>query len=268
MSLLESAQYLASIEKHSEGIFVIHERIERKLALHTHSKGQLTYVQGGIAYIHIENISYIIPARHYVWVPKGLPHFLEVRHTNTVIRNLYFYNLDDSKEPFYNQLGIFPVNNLLFEMIIYSEKWSGYILPGTEAYLFLSSIKNLLPMLSVKSFPIALPTTANERLRPVLVFLNEHFSDLLTLESVSKRFGFGERSLSRLFQQTISTSFLQYLKLLRTVKAIEMMIQTNQSMSEIAYATGYSSIAAFSKAFYQMTNLRPKNIRNNILYPD
>jgi AraC-like DNA-binding protein len=268
MNIRASQDYLEAIELHSDGVFVVHERIERKLELHFHSKGQLTFVQGGIAYIHSENVSYIIPARHYVWIPKGLLHFLEVNHTNTTIRNLYFYNFDDDKNSFYNQLGIFPVNNLLLEMIIYSEKWSGFILPGTEAHLFLSSIKNLLPMLSVESFPIALPTTFNERLRPVLLYLSQHFDDPLTLASVSKRFGFGERSLSRLFQQILSTSFLQYLKLLRTVKAIEMMIQTNKSISEIAYATGYNSIAAFSKAFYQLTNRRPKNIRNDIIFKD
>lgn len=268
MNIRDTAHYLESVDQEIDSVFVVHEKIERKLQLHSHLKGQLTFVQGGIAYIHIKNISYIIPARHYVWVPKGLFHYLEVRHTSTITRNLYFYPNDDDKDPFYNALGIFPVNNLLLEMIVYSENWNGLIAPGTEEYLFLSSIKNLLPKLSLRSFPIALPTTSNERLRTVLLYLAKHFDETLTLKDISDRFGFGERSLSRLFQLTLSTSFLQYLRLLRTVRAIEMMLQTNQSLSEIAFATGYNSLAAFSKAFYQLTNARPNKIRNNILNPN
>jgi len=33
------------------------------------------------------------------------------------------------------------------------------------------------------------------------------------------------------------------------------MLQTNKSLSEIAYETSYGSISAFSKAFYQLTNM-------------
>jgi transcriptional regulator GlxA family with amidase domain len=108
-------------------------------------------------------------------------------------------------------------------------------------------------------FPIALPTTSNERLKPILLYLSQNFHKQQSLEEISKRFGMAERSVSRLFQSAMSISFLQYLKLLRMVRAIEMMLQTNKSTSEIAYATGYNSLAAFSKAFYQLTNIRPSD---------
>ncbi|ATP56163.1 AraC family transcriptional regulator [Pedobacter ginsengisoli] len=260
MNILQTSEYLNVIDLNSDGIFVLHEKLERKLPVHSHTKGQLTYVQGGVAYIHIKNVSYIIPARHYVWVPVGLMHYLEVRHQGTVIRNIYFYSQDDSKEPFFEQLGIYPVNNLLLEMIIYTEKWNGFISSDNVVpFQFLSSLKNLLPQLGAKEFPIALPTTNNERLLPIIAFLAKHYNEPLTLEDISKRFGMAERTLSRLFQSVMSISFLQYLKLLRMVRAIEMILQTSKSTSEIAYATGYNSLAAFSKAFYQLTNIRPSD---------
>jgi len=260
MNISQTSEYLSAIEKSPDGIFVLHEKVERKLPSHSHTKGQLTYVQGGIAYIHIQNVSYIIPARHYVWVPAGLEHFLEVRHLATVTRNIYYYSKEDHKDPFYTKLGIYPVNNLLLEMIIYTERWIGDIQPeNTAPFQFLSSIKNVLPQLSHKVFPIALPTTSNERLKPILLYLSQNFHKQQTLEEISRRFGMAERSVSRLFQSAMSISFLQYLKLLRMVRAIEMMLQTNKSTSEIAYATGYNSLAAFSKAFYQLTNIRPSD---------
>ncbi|WP_432714433.1 helix-turn-helix domain-containing protein [Pedobacter sp.] len=255
--------YLDAIDENKEGIVVIHEKIERKLPLHSHQKGQLTYVQGGIAYIHAKNISYIIPARHYVWVPKALPHYLEVRHHGTVIRNIYYNAEGDENNPFFSELSIYPINNLLFEMIIFTERWNGLITAKDQGYQFLSTIKNLLPVLNTQAFPIALPTTKNERLKPIILYMNLNFAHALNLEDLSHLFGMSERTFSRLFQSAMSISFLQYLKLLRIVKAIEMILETEKSTSEIAFATGYNSLAAFSKAFYQQTGSRPSDFRKS-----
>jgi len=260
MLTLSTKEYLQDIEIKAESVYVVHEKLERQFPLHSHSKSQLTYVEGGIAYIFMENTTYIIPARHYVWIPKGLPHYLKVRNAATVTRNLYYYTYDDDKDPFYTRLGIFPVDSLLFEMLIFTENWTGHIEKDHDEYHFMAAIKNILPRLSTKSFPIALPTTGNSKLRPILLYLSQNFSDLITLDAISTRFGMGERTLSRLFQSTMSISFLQYLKLLRIVKAIEMIMQGDHTTTEIAYLTGYNSVAAFSKAFHQLTNKRPTEL--------
>ncbi|MCD6064676.1 MAG: transcriptional regulator, AraC family [Flavipsychrobacter sp.] len=72
-----------------------------------------------------------------------------------------------------------------------------------------------------------------------------------------------ERSLSRLFQSLMQISFLQYLKTLRMVKAIEMIVRTNKSISEISFDTGYSSVGSFSNAFYEFTRVRPTAFRRH-----
>jgi transcriptional regulator GlxA family with amidase domain len=113
--------------------------------------------------------------------------------------------------------------------------------------------------MSTESFPIALPTTTNTKLRPIILYMAQNFGQPITLENIAARFSMGERTLSRLFQSTINISFLQYLKLLRIVRAIEMILQDNLSTTEIAYQTGYNSLAAFSKAFFQVTNIRPSD---------
>lgn len=258
MSFIGTEEYLQNVELNPKSVYVVHEKEERRLPLHAHSKSQLTYVEGGVAYVHIENKSYVIPARHYIWIPKGLEHFLQVRNASTVTRNLYF-NTDDEQDPFYKKLGIYPVNTLLFEMIVFTENWAGYIEKNDIAYNFITAIKDILPQLGTKSFPIAVPTTSNARLRPIVMYMAQNFSQPLTIEDIASRFGMGERTLSRLFQSTMSISFLQYLKLIRMVRAIEMILQGDLSTTEIAYLTGYNSGAAFSKAFYQLTNIRPSD---------
>ncbi|PWV50614.1 AraC family transcriptional regulator [Chitinophaga sp. S165] len=259
------AGYLSDIDKHPQSVYVMHEKIERRLSMHAHEKSQLTYVEGGIAYCNMPDRSYVVPARHYIWIPKHQQHYIQIKHSKeTTTRNLYFYGHNDHMNPFYTRLGIYPVNELLLQMINYTARWDKHVSPGEPGFPFLSAIKDILPDISTSALPVALPTTQHERLRPILQYIVQHFDQQLTLESLSHEFDLSPRTLSRLFTNTLDMSFVQYLKTLRVVKGIEMILQTNQTLSEIAYQTGYSSIAAFSKVFYQLTNKRPSSFQQSI----
>ena len=261
MNSTQTQEYLELVDQEPESIYVLHEKVERRLTEHSHRKGQLTYVQGGIAYITVKNVSYIIPARHYVWLPAGISHYLQVRNPGTVTRSIYYYIDLKEDNPFFQELGIYPVNNLLYEMILYSERWKGIIAQEEPAHQFLSALKALLSERTRRAIPIALPTTTNERLAPVIHFIENNYGNALTLANMSTLFSMSERSLSRLFQSCMSISFLQYLKILRMVKAIELLLESNKSTSEIAFAVGYNSLAAFSKAFFQLTHSRPTDFK-------
>jgi AraC-like DNA-binding protein len=261
--MVESADFLTDIDKVPESVYVMHERNEFRLPWHTHCKGQLIYIEGGVAYIHLVEKTLIIPARHYVWIPKGMKHYVEM-HKSVIIISLYFYSDDDDDHPFFNKGGIYPINTLLMQMLSYTTKWKRDILPGEKAFPFLAGIKNILPEISKKALPIAVPTTENERMQPVIIYIREHLLQPLTLVTLCSKTGFSERTLSRLFQETMNISFLQYFKLLRMVKAIEMMLQTDKSMSEIAYTLGYNNLSAFSNIFYQLTRTRPSEFARQL----
>jgi AraC-like DNA-binding protein len=262
-SMRDTSAFLSAIDRLPESVYVMHEKNEFRLPQHAHHKGQLIYIEGGVAYIHLIEKTLIIPARHYVWIPKGVKHFVEM-HKSVVIISLYFYADDDEDHPFFNKGGIYPINTLLMQMLSYSVRWEGDVVPGDKAFPFLAGIKNILPEISRKALPIALPTTDNERMQPVLEFISNHLFEPLTLSTLSKQTGFSERTLTRLFLATMKISFLQYFKLLRMVKAIEMMLQTDKSISEIAYTLGYNNVSAFSNIFYQLTKTRPSEFAKQL----
>lgn len=254
MSLITS---LPEIEKLPNSVYVMHEHSEKYIPFHKHSKGQLSYVEGGLAYIEIVDKTYVIPARHYFWVPSGLPHVLTIGHSATVLRSIFFYAHDDDTHLFYQKMGIYPITDLLVQMIKYTENWDGHIFEGTDKFIFLKTIKSILPEVSKEHMPIVLPTTNDERVKRIIDYLANNLADNHSLQTTGKRFGISDRSLSRLFQTSLGISFLQYLKMLRMVKALELILQTNNSLSQISYLTGYQSLAAFSKAFFLFTNQRP-----------
>ncbi len=253
---------LPDIEKKKNSVFVMHEKSEKLIPLHRHNKGQLSYVEGGIAYITVESLTYIVPARHYFWIPQGMPHILRIGYKATVLRSLYFYAHDDTRDPFYNRLGIYPASELVIQMINYTERWDGKHVDNTDPnFEFLVALKKILPEKSRKSLPIVLPATNNEQMQDIIDYLEKNIGKKHTLTSISKQFNIGERSLSRLFQANLKISFLQFLKTIRMTKAIEMILKTSKPINEIAFAVGYSSINSFSDTFRGFLHARPSDFR-------
>ncbi len=254
--------HLPDIEEEENGIYVIHEKFERFIDWHTHSKGQLSYIDGGIAYITVESTTLVVPSHFFFWIPAGLPHVLRVSQNATHIRSIYFSQELTAKDSFFQEIGIFPASELIIQMIQYTEQWSETMrLPNDPSYLYLQALLQVLMPQSHKNVPIILPISDHEKLKNVLDYLEKHLDEIHTLKSVSNRFNTSERTLSRVFQSELKMSFLQYLKHLRMIHAIELLQKTDLSLSEIADRVGYLTLGAFSNTFFEMTSKRPSEMR-------
>lgn len=258
---------LPEIDKQLNTVFVMHEKSEKLIPEHAHHKGQLSYVEGGIAYITVDAKTFVVPARNYFWIPPEMKHTLRIGHSATVLRSLYFYAHDDCKNAFYSKLGIYPASELLIQMINYSEVWDGkHISEKDENFEFLVALKNLLPNINHTPLPMILPLTEDIRMQKIIDYLEVNVGEPLSLASLSSYFTISERTLSRMFQSNLHVSFLQYLTTLRVVKALEMLLKTNKSISEVAYAVGYDTLGAFSNTFKAFTHVRPSELRQSMKY--
>lgn len=259
MNLLK--KFEREIDLHQDAIYIMKEQLEHRFPAHKHNKSQLLLVSGGIAYLKTAEKEYYIPAQHYVWIPKDMMHHVKFNTTELTILNIYFMDEPGSEQPHYAELGIYPVSSLLREMISYAENWQGLVFPGSWQYEFLTTMKHLLAHSPGKKFSILLPTTTEVRLEEITSYLQERLQEPLTLPQIALKFGLSVRNLTRLFQQHLNISFLQYLKMLRMVRAMELLMGSDQNISEVTYAVGYSSIAAFSNTFQQLVNMRPSDFQ-------
>lgn len=261
MKIIDSLEFIDSDPK---GVFITHEKSTKRYALHQHKKGQLTYVEGGITYVTVDSITYVVPAKYFFWIPQGVPHILRLSHSATVLHSLYFYTQDDDKNPFYTTLGIYAASDLLIEMIAYTACWHNQMVDKhTPNFVFIQALKNILPTFIHKNIQLQLPFSDNPRMTKITDYLDVNFGLPLSLQHISTAFNLSERSVSRLFQAELQISFLQYLKALRIVKAIELLLKTELSVSEIANKIGYITLGAFSNAFFEFTGMRPLEMRKN-----
>lgn len=101
----------------------------------------------------------------------------------------------------------------------------------------------------------------NKPIREAKRYMEEHYSESLTLEIVSDFVGFNPAYFSSLFKKEVGITFLEYLTELRMSRARELLRETNLNISSICEAVGYSDVKHFTKIFKKMTDLKPNEYR-------
>ena len=194
---LAELSFLEKIDQFPKSTYIYHSNMEVRLAMHSHTKHQLTYIEGGVAYLQTKENSYFLPARHFVWIPAGLNHFIELRTSITMMRNIYIPPQALALNDFHSKMGIYPVSTLILEMISFTEDWSENITKKeAEKYLYMKTLGNVIASTTKTALAVVLPTTTNIRLRPILRHIYFNVDQTLQLQDIAKKFSLSSRSLS------------------------------------------------------------------------
>lgn len=102
----------------------------------------------------------------------------------------------------------------------------------------------------------------NERIRKMLTYIHQNYSDKIALLDIARAADIGERECLRCFQKTIQLSPIQYLLKYRIMRGAQMLLDSpRSSISEIAGACGFDSPSNFSQMFRRFYRCTPKGYR-------
>lgn len=258
--------YLTEVDTQPASIYCMHDRMgEIDITFHKHIKGQFLYTEGGVVHVMTDSQTYFLPARHYMWIPAGVSHSIHPGTANVIMRNLYF-PVEIDEDEFFAKIGIYPINELLLQMIIYTNRWSGEQKPSDKnAWHFISGIKCILPEVSRYNLPLSLPYPKDNRLKNVIKYIEENLQESIVLTDFERILGLSPRTLSRLFQNDVGMSFVQYLTIQRMMRAIVLLLENQFSVKEVASLVGYNSIPTFSNTFYKILGIRPSEYQKQTL---
>lgn len=258
MPVTRDHYYLTEVDKRPDTIYCMHDRMgENDISYHAHAKGQFLYTEGGIVHVVTPKKTFFLPARHYMWIAPHVEHSIHPGSAEVTMRNLYF-PVDVMDSLFYSETAIYPVNDLLLQMIIFTNRWSGDIdIHNRSSYFFALALKSILPEVSIYKLPLALPYAKDKRLDKIIRFMGDNLQETIVLPDLSHQFGFSERSLSRLFHNDLGMSFNQYLTIQRMMLALQLLLEDDMSVKEVAALVGYNSVPTFSTTFNKVTGIRP-----------
>lgn len=126
----------------------------------------------------------------------------------------------------------------------------------------LSASRNLRTLSDV-SFNTETTSYNSRRIENIMKYLNNNFSENITLGDAAKIAGMAEVSLSRFFKLRTGKTFIDTLNEVRLGHATRMLIDTTNSINEIAYKCGFNNISNFNRIFKKKKDSTPKEFRQN-----
>lgn len=97
----------------------------------------------------------------------------------------------------------------------------------------------------------------------ILVYLDQHYQEDISLESTAKEIGISKFYLSQIFSNKLHTSFPSYVTARRLDYAEKQLATTSKSITEIAFESGFTSQRTFFRSFQEAYGTTPHKYRKN-----
>lgn len=101
----------------------------------------------------------------------------------------------------------------------------------------------------------------DERIEQMLSYIQEHYSEKITVQEIASSIHISERECYRLFQTSLGETPVEFMVSLRLQKAQELLRYTDKSILEIAVETGFGTSSYFGKIFKQYHHITPKQYK-------
>ncbi|AFA48588.1 helix-turn-helix domain-containing protein [Acetobacterium woodii] len=103
------------------------------------------------------------------------------------------------------------------------------------------------------------PTATKLDMAAIIDYMEDHFSDKLTVAVLARKMGLSPSQFSRRFKQETGSAPMDFFLALRIKKAQKLLHSGSKNMTEIAQDCGFGSTAHFSSTFKKHTMLSPSN---------
>ena len=140
------------------------------------------------------------------------------------------------KKDFDRTLGLFEILNLLSQ---------------SEDFSFIAS----------KGYNQLQNIAETDRLAEVYKYVQNNYNNDISLNTIAGIANLTPQSFCRMFKKRTSKHFVEYLNEVRISKACGYLLDTDWSVSEIAYNCGYKTVSNFNKLFKDITATSPKEYR-------
>ena len=101
----------------------------------------------------------------------------------------------------------------------------------------------------------------SRRIAKVCSYVEAHFTESIVLSDVAELVGMSDSAFSHFFKSKTNTTFIDYVNSLRIAKACQLLSDTNQTVSEICYSSGFNNMSNFIRMFKKKKQYTPNEYR-------
>jgi AraC family transcriptional regulator, melibiose operon regulatory protein len=108
---------------------------------------------------------------------------------------------------------------------------------------------------------VACDRNSVDRIRQMLCFIAQNYTEQLTFELISKSVGFHPNYAMNLFRKTFGTTLVQYVTCHRVSHAQRLLATSDQKVVDVALSSGFNSLSRFNDAFKKTCGCSPREYR-------
>lgn len=249
---------------------------------HWHEHLQIYYFIDGKALIQCGNNTFQVHPEDIILVNSGESHYLKSKSDNLaffIIRfepNFIYSNKADIIQtkylaPIINDGIIFDnyiENDDKFHELVkealseYFNKELGYELSikGIVYNLIVLLLRNHIHyLLTEEEFR---KRKANlQRFSSVFEYIEKHYLEKITLNDLSNRASISKHHFCRIFKELTGKTAIEYINGIRLEKAVDLLNETDNNITEIALKCGFENINYFSRVFKSQYRISPSQFR-------
>lgn len=160
-----------------------------------------------------------------------------VFHASTELMRYILPKLLDSQENF---LDVGPVEKRTFKAVCFSVY---------EEYM--------------RKIPLSTASKPNQTLPSILLYINEHYREDITLAQIGAALGYSPKYISLCLSRIEKFNFFNLVNSFRSEYAKTLLLNTDLKMIDIAYECGYNNEKSFYRAFKQVVGITPGEYKKN-----
>lgn len=236
---------------------------------HYHEYFEIYYLESGERYHIVNDTLYHLKSGSFVLFPPFVMH----------------YSYGEKDVPFKRLDLYFSKDSVMFPELLLELEKGGRVFEASEDRDILTYLRNILKeqdeekpyyenqmilllnqmLIHILRGSVKLvDPTSQDRIAAIIRYLNENYTESITLNQLASRFYINPSYLCREFKKHIGSTVVQYINSMRILHAQRLLQETDQSVTEISKIVGFSNVTHFNRIYKSLTGTSPTKTRKKI----
>ena len=107
--------------------------------------------------------------------------------------------------------------------------------------------------------------SAEDTVTKILTYCSEHFTENITIKSISEALYLSPSYVSKIFSQKLRYGFREYINALRINMARSLLKNPEKRITDIMLSCGFANQSSFNRVFREICGVSPKAYRRTVL---
>jgi AraC-like DNA-binding protein len=264
LSTEETREHLKALgveSSHLESFAFLDQADDIRYGWHAHTRHQLLYAFSGTLRLEAGNGLYLLPPQRAVWIPAGVLH----RTTLKQVRSGSVFLAPSLVPTETARVRIIAAAPIVREMVRYALRWPASRDPCDQlANAWFRTIGLLCAEWIRDEMPFHLPAARTGQVAMAMEYTLENLESATT-GAAAQAAALSERHFRRRFTAETGIPWRLFLHQARMLRAMELLVEADAHITDVALAVGFNSLSAFANSFRRFSGQTPSQYRRFVL---